>query len=208
MLEKLLKSNIVVQLRLNCDLNNFDELSDLLDDLLTKYGSYENFIPYFAIIFATKYYSGEGTIIHKENLSKYSLKIAKIMDKHKNLGMNRFPLSRGVINCYGSNPNSIVIGVDGVITKCQSCPSSVKQAIGNIKTGIEKNESFNKWVYDNLFKDCCSCKLYPICLGGCVDALLSNKKLPCIKEKYYIDDLLLTVGNYMLEHEIYDYKYE
>ena len=49
--------------------------------------------------------------------------------------------------------------------------------------------------------------IIPICLGGCTDSIMSNKKLPCIKEKYYINDLLQVVGNYMITNNILEYQY-
>lgn len=208
MLPKLLEKGILVQLRLNCTISNFEELSNLLEELLKLYGKYDNFVPYFAMIFPTTYFKDKGFLIKKQDLSYYKLKIINIMQKYKNLGMEAFPLGRGVINCYGSNPNSLVIGVDGLITKCQGCSNKINQAIGNIKDGVNKNNiNYYNWCYCNTISECANCQLYPICLGGCTDSIMSNNKLPCIKEKYYIDDLLKTVGEYMVNNKIKEYHY-
>lgn len=207
MLPKLLEKGIVVQLRLNCTVDNFEELSDLLEELLQLYGMYDNFIPYFAIIFPTACFQDNGSLIKKQDLAYYKLKIIEIMQKYKNTGMEAFPLGQGVINCYGSNPNSLVIGVDGLIAKCQGCSNKIDQSIGDVNKGINKNINYYNWCYCNTLPECSTCQLYPICLGGCTDSIMSNKKLPCIKEKYYINDLLQVVGNYMITNNILEYQY-
>lgn len=208
MLPLLLEKGVTVQLRLNCDMSNFEELEELLDRLMSKYSTYDNFIPYFAMIFATKHYNGNGSIIDANNLASYKLKIIEIMNKYGKLGMEAFPLGRSINNCYGSNPNSIVIGPDGTLTKCQGCVMEKSQYIGNVKTGLEKNDIYNKWINDFLIKECNTCKLYPICLGGCSNSNLLNGLKPCIKEKYYMSELLQFVGKYMLNNNIKEYQYE
>ncbi len=208
MLPKLLNKNIIVQLRLNCTIENFEKLAILLQNLLLKYGKYKNFIPYFAMIFPTKYFNNNDKLINKTNLGYYKLKILDFMLKYRNAGMDTFPLSRGVINCYGSNPNSIVIGPTGLLSKCQGCSTNPNQSIGDVKLGINKNINYYNWCYNNITEECKTCNLYPICLGGCTDSLMSNNKKPCIKEKYYIEELLKKVGEYMLNNKISEYHYE
>lgn len=207
MLPKILDKGIIVQLRLNCTISNFDELTSLLEYLMEKYGNYDNFIPYFAMIFPTKYYNKDD-LIDVSTLSQYKLKIFEIMNKYNKQGMENFPLDRNITNCYGSNPNSLVIGYDGLITKCQGCSTKVEQSIGNVIDGITKNKVYDNWCYNNLIDDCKKCNIFPICLGGCTDSLLSNNKKPCIKEKYYLQDLLKYIANYMDENEIKEYRYK
>lgn len=206
MLSKLLDQGIVIQLRLNCDMDNFKELEDLMDELMNKFGKYDNFIPYFAMIFKTKFYDN-GKLIDSSNLSKYKLKIIEIMNKYSDKGMEMFPLSRSINNCYGSNPSSIVIAPDGTLTKCQGCVFNKKQIIGNVSSGIDKNEAYYKWINDFLPSECKTCSLYPNCLGGCSNSYLSSNKMPCIKEKYYLKDLLLFVADYMIRNNINEYQY-
>ena len=207
MLPKLLEKGVTIQLRLNCDMSNFKELEDLLDELMQKYKKYDNFIPYFAMIFKTKYYDGNGKLIDAENLANYKLKIIEIMNKYSDLGMEAFPLGRSINNCYGSNPNSIVIAPDGTLSKCQGAVMEPSQYIGTVSEGIKENDIYNKWINDFLPKECSSCELYPICLGGCTNSYLLNKVKPCIKEKYYMSELLNFVGQYMIKQNIKEYQY-
>ena len=121
---------------------------------------YDNFIPYFAIIFPTACFQDNGSLIKKQDLAYYKLKIIEIMQKYKNIGMEAFPLGRGVINCYGSNPNSLVIGVDGLIAKCQGCSNKIDQSIGDVNKGINKNINYYNWCYCNTIPECSTCQLF------------------------------------------------
>lgn len=206
MLPLLLQNNIEVQLRLNCTVSNFDSLVILLDDLMNKYSQYKNFVPYFAMIFPTKYFTGNGDLIDSKLLAHYKLKILEIMRKYSRNGMKDFPLSRNTTNCYGSNPNSIVISPTGILTKCQGCTPDKSQSIGNVKTGITKNYNYYNWCYST-YTECYTCSLYPICMGGCTYSYISNKQAPCIKEKFYIKELLDYVYKYMKVNNITEYKY-
>ena len=78
--------------------------------------------------------------------------------------MKEFPLSRNTTNCYGSNPNSIVISPTGGLTKCQGCAPTKSQAIGNVKTGITMNYYYYNGCYST-YTECNTCSLYPICMG-------------------------------------------
>ncbi len=207
MLPKLLEKGVIVQLRLNCDVSNFEDLKKLLDKLVKKYKKYDNFIPYFAMIFKTKLYDGDGKLIDADNLANYKLKIIEIMNEYSNLGMEAFPLGRSINNCYGSNPNSIVIAPDGTLSKCQGAVMEPTQYIGIVSEGLKKNEVYKKWIDDFLPEDCKECELYPICLGGCSNSYLLNKSKPCIKEKYYMKELLKFVGQYMIKQKIKEYQY-
>ena len=77
----------------------------------------------------------------------------------------------------------------------------------NTRTAFVK--IYSKELYnDFLIKECNTCKLYPICLGGCSNGNLLIGLKPCIKEKYYMSELLQFVGKYMLNNNIKEYQYE
>lgn len=48
---------------------------------------------------------------------------------------------------------------------------------------------------------------YQECMGGCTYSYISNKQAPCIKEKFYIKELLDYVYKYMKVNNITEYKY-
>lgn len=206
MLQKLLDKNICVLLRFNSDKSNFDGLLALYEELCERYKAYPNFKPYWAMIFPTDTYKDNPNIIHKSEYANYCLKLIRILQKN-GIGMEAYPLHPSINNCYGTNPNSIVIGTDGILTKCQSSPSSKSQMIGTVWSGIQNNTNYQKWVYDNLMCECFKCQIYPICLGGCTDAFLSNSVSPCKKEKYFLQELLIDLGHYMIMHNIDEYHY-
>ena len=206
MLQVLLDNGICVLLRLNSDKSNFDGLIELFEDLCERYKAYPNFQPYLAMIFPTETYKDNPNIIHKVEYASYCLKIIHVLQKN-GAGMKAYPLHPSINNCYGSNPNSIVIGTDGVLTKCQSSPSSERQMIGTVFSGIQYNTNYQKWVYENLISECNRCQIYPMCLGGCTDAYLSNSVSPCKKEKYYLKVLLMDAGYYMIRHCIDEYVF-
>lgn len=97
--------------------------------------------------------------------------------------------------CYAANPNSLVIGSDGLVYKCTVAFDLKENIIGKIQNG-EVNLNFTKhkmWVnngFENSDK-CCDCKFVPVCYGKfCPLEKIINKKEPCPPFSTYIQRYL------------------
>lgn len=97
--------------------------------------------------------------------------------------------------CYAANPNSLVIGSDGLVYKCTVAFDLKENIIGKIQNG-EVNLNFAKhkmWVnngFENSNK-CCDCKFVPVCYGKfCPLEKIINKKEPCPPFSTYIQRYL------------------
>ena len=74
--------------------------------------------------------------------------------------------------CFEDNDYSFIIGANGNIYKCDTLIGEQKFSIGSLKNGdiiLNNNNSFWKRNIFDLkeFENCFSCKLLPICFGGC-----------------------------------------
>lgn len=204
MLDILVKNNITTIVRLNSTKANIDELLQLSDTLCYKYYKYNNFKIYLAVIVSTDLYKENNNLIFPTEYSKHYLQFFHILQQH-GAGMEVYPLNQNANFCYGTNPNSIVIGSDGTLTKCVASPSLKSQAIGDIWSGVKKDTVYQRWIHYNVIDECYKCPLFPQCLGGCINDLLCKSISPCKKEKYYLNELLVDIGNYMISHDIDEY---
>ena len=81
----------------------------------------------------------------------------------------------------------------GIITKCQMCPDDELNKIGDIYSGIDfSSKNYNIWCNTLYFDKCQKCKLYPMCLSGCIGQKYIYNENTCCKEKFYLDELLKT----------------
>ncbi len=207
MLDVLLKDGIAVSVRFNSNKSNYPNLLKLSEILCERYQKYQSFTPYLAVIVPTDIYNDTDNLIHPLEYASYYLKFFHVLQKN-GAGMEVYPLHRNANFCYGTNPNSIVIGSDGVLTKCIASPSAKSQAIGTIWSGIQKNSVYQKWIYDHEINECQQCSIYPLCLGGCTNDYLFKSISPCKKEKYYLQELLIDAGQYMIRHHIDEYVFQ
>lgn len=207
MLEPLLKKNISVSVRFNGTKSNFPDILGLANTLCERYGMYPNFHPYLAVIVPTSKYEDSPDLIHPEEYASYYIPFFRVLQKN-GAGMEVYPLNRNKNFCYGSNPNSIVIGSNGLLTKCIASPSLPSLSIGTIRTGVQKNEAYDKWIYYSIKDECPFCTLFPLCLGGCINDHIFKSISPCKKEKYYISELLREAGKFMLKNNIEEYIFK
>lgn len=206
MLDVLLNSNVTVVVRFNSNKSNYDDLLMLSDILCARYKDYQNFNPYLAVIVPTDLYKDTHNLILPQEYAFYYLPFFHVLQKN-GAGMEVYPLHRNANFCYGTNPNSIVIGSDGVLTKCIASPSAESQSIGTIWSGVKKNNIYKKWIFDHLINECRQCPIFPLCLGGCTNDYLFKSISPCKKEKFYLQELLIDAGRYMIEHSIDEFLF-
>lgn len=87
-----------------------------------------------------------------------------------------------MIRCYADRENSIIINYDGNIFKCTAQDFKEENSEGVLHK--DGTISFNPKYYRRMKarfanNTCLSCKIYPLCYGGCTQRLLSNTATCC-----------------------------
>lgn len=196
MIDCLLNKNIIVQIRFNITRENFNDAMLLVQEILKKHHGNKNLLLYLGVVFKTPKNQNltKEELIEMRQIGNYSIEFFKLLKKYNHIqGVNGLPLTYKKNNCYASNDDSLVIGPAGIITKCQMCPDDELNKIGDIYSGIDfSSKNYNIWYNTLYFDKCQKCKLYPMCLSGCIGQKYIYNENTCCKEKFYLDELLKT----------------
>lgn len=108
----------------------------------------------------------------------------------------RIPRRRGA-SCLSSCCTNSCIGPKGEFYQCEHHYGIKQHIIGSIKDGFYNGENKRKYLQFNHHKKCLHCQFFPICLGGCIDDRVNNRKMiNCNKYKKRLIDLIM----YEIEH--------
>ncbi len=203
----IIESGISLSIRLNCNNHNLEEQMDLAEMLLRKYGENTGFNTYVGIISNKTSMTDDEYFIAPQDYGNTMIRYFEQLYKASCFSLSKLPLKPKISNCYSSNPNSLVISSSGLVTKCQACPDIALLSIDNVNSTenrLEKNS--NKW-NEHYIDKCKECKIFPICLGGCLSDKLCYGISPCRAEYYYMDQLLSYVYKYMKSNSIISYDW-
>ncbi len=159
-IERLLKADIRVSIRLNMDEKNYDDLSALITHLLARFGNYKKFLMYVAPICSEsgdELYSGSmEEVARLAVLLRQQLRDAKMPSKHK------FSTSIRTNSCMADSVSSVVIQTDGTLGKCEHYYNS--RPCGNLDEGINDIGEVALWnKTDDDSPLCDHCAIYPEC---------------------------------------------
>lgn len=173
---KLCKNGINVSVRINYTKDKLNSVSDIYDDLIQ--------LDYFARKFLKvdfhKVWQTEDTKSSRE-------KVIKLMDDFSIAGFKVGSIISNVDfvrnSCYADKKNHATINYDGNVFKCTARDFKIENREGIINSNgkIEWNEKYHKRL-DSKFKNkpCLSCRLLPICNGGCSQQALEHSKEYCM----------------------------
>ncbi len=163
-IERLLRANITVNVRMNMLSYNEEDLYKLVDFVYERYKGFPNIWVYPARLFPTKEeYSKEGEMERRiEELDRYFL-----LEKHcKDRGlMPAEKLKTTLIKsgCMAQNDSAYVILPDGHLALCEHFIDS--EFVGSIKDGITDHQKANEYKKIVYSKELChDCKVYPFCM--------------------------------------------
>lgn len=207
-IEKLLKNNIKVNIRINFDPNHIEGTMKTIDYLKQRFGSYPTFFMYVAAI----------NDIHVESVlnvfgEKKEHPYLTLLRKMKDLGflcpttlsaeletkfddeetLRYLNLRSRPIACYATCLNKFVVDPNGNFYKCHRLLGRGEKFIcGNIYEGIQFNQAYKMFVDGKMSSDKCEeCRLLPMCQGGCkVKAMLYGEDQACIANKTIMEDLV------------------
>lgn len=207
-LKNSLKYDVKVRVRINFNPLKKEKAMRLMEYLQNKFISYDNFSTYFAPIDDKNVCSITEKFSNlKEHpflsLIKFGQKYGYYSKNNRGRDKNFLYDSNGLLtalklypsptNCYASCPCVFSIDSKGDFYKCHRVlGKGSNYCSGNVKTGIIKNEIYNFFCSTKLsFEECTTCKILPICQGGCkINAFIYKDNHACSPIKSIVKDLV------------------
>lgn len=205
-----LTAGLTVRIRINFNPLEKRKATDLMTYLQSEFGGFSNFSSYFAPIDADPKVvpSIAGNFFDMPehpflSLIKFSEQYGYFNGNSRGKEGNFLYDEKGLLrslklypsptNCYASCPSVFAIDSKGDLYKCHRVlGKGGKYCSGNVKTGIAKNEIYNFFCNtDFSFKECSTCKLLPLCQGGCkINAFVYGDDHACAPIKPILLDLI------------------
>lgn len=188
-IENCLRNNILVIIRLNVSKNNKDEILNVIDELDKKFGSFKSQNLFFISVSIV---TGEKTDCSLFTVESQELKdiLSKIYEKLYILRYTSFDLGINYTICDAYRYHSYFFDPDGDIYRCDRLIGKKEKSVGNVFTGLTiSEEDLCTLLKEPLPEKCNSCKMLPMCQGGCKDLKNSNIGR-CRIEKFIIDELI------------------
>jgi len=178
------KDIMEILVRINTDKSNIGNIKQLVDFFISEKGWTSN--PRFYIAPVINYDNSCGSqikCISGEEYGELNLEILQslysIDSSHirkRNSGLSPIPKS---ISCQALCLNAYVVGPDGDLYKCWNVIGDKKMRVGNIMQRQELNAEYLKWMLYEPTGDCLTCKLLPVCSGGCANEFFNNGRPTC-----------------------------
>lgn len=209
-LENALKLGLTIRVRINFNPLKKDKASQLMEYLQSKFEQFDGFSSYFAPIDAdqrivpTVAGNFENETVHPFlSLIRFSQQYGYFSGNNRGIDENFLYDEKGLLtslklypsptNCYASCPCVFAIDSRGDLYKCHRVLGKGSQySSGNVSTGIIKNEIYDFFCDSDLpYKECESCKILPICQGGCkINAYIYKDEHACSPIKNIVGDLI------------------
>lgn len=191
-------------IRINFLRSSIESIKELIGDLVDIIGDDKRFS-----IYCRPVYSFETERKSEESLTDDIYSLEEGLEKQQELAclinekreesrkidvLDFLPKSKKAY-CHQDNMYSFTIASNGDIYKCDTLLGDKKYKVGTLKEDgiveLDKDSKWNKSTIDLLKgSKCMSCKLLPICVGGCKRHIILNDAAQCfIKEKDIEDKL-------------------
>lgn len=161
-IEYLAENDIRVTIRLNLGKHNYNDLSELIDELADRYKDKSNIHPYCAVLYDDAGF--EPQHFDDETIKKLIFQQEDIFSKITSSGFIvkyvSLPALR-VNSCIADTDNCIAISPDGSLGKCEHY--CFDMLVGDLDNGITDKEMLRKWKEPIFWEICNSCELYPYC---------------------------------------------
>lgn len=162
-IDLLLDQGIAVNVRLNVTANNAEDLSNLIDELASRFGGRKGFTCYSHAVYEDVGFSpisyDEYT---REWVDAQTIALDTKLREKKLLGsFSKLPVLH-TVHCMADNDTSLLIYPDGTIGKCEN--KSSLEGVGNIYRGIDEMLA-GRYKETREFSDCDNCPLFPDCVN-------------------------------------------
>ena len=160
----LLSNEIAVILRMNFDLNNYNEFKDLCKEVAKRFkGNQLLSVAAHPIIGEYQDHDGKKNHGSDEWFTEEMVELTNI-SRIMGLSRNGRPLpNMNIRMCGACREDSVVITPEGGIAKCPE-KFTDNQLVGNVLTGVVHHELVQEWKAVADYRMCTDCKLFPCCV--------------------------------------------
>ncbi|MEO0330963.1 MAG: radical SAM protein [Bacteroidota bacterium] len=194
---KSLPDGIELDIRVHVAPYNQEAVSQLLEELKANDCHQKITAIYFAPLF--NYKVGMTTTPYQVDKKKFSTAEefaqmqVQLLTKAKKLGFQLkdwLDASYGI--CTAVKEGTFVVDPDGALFKCYLDVGNKSEAFGDLEDTLSNRDNLSKWLNVELPRDeeCASCKVMPVCLGGCTKQWHkgADKEVICSPLKYNIEE--------------------
>ena len=169
-IERCLENEILVTIRLNISVANYSDVRDVLEQLAQRFEPYRKRLHIYAFPIMgdkgdeTLFQSGSPEL--KEALNGIYKRLFELgyKDSYKSLGLKARP-----VHCAAFRYHSYSIDPFGDIFRCEHHLGCKEWSVGDVFDGIDESlPRFRFWLEPEIPEKCNSCKILPMCQGGCV----------------------------------------
>lgn len=195
-----------IRIRVNVSRSNAKYLEDLLK-ILAENGLQKCFVYVACVRAYTK--REDGSVLTAEEFSNVVIDFAKLLKKYEfgfylDSCYPHFLFS----SCGAGTESDLVIDPDGYLYRCFAELGHIRSHYGNIlNTNLKSNINWHinniKYLTCSPFEkqECVSCKVLPLCLGGCKFYTLNTGEPDCSVWKYNINEALKAFCDLMKKDE-------
>lgn len=185
---------IDITIRVNLDNTNKEGIDELVSILKEK-DIYDKVFLYIAKV-EDLLNENNINILKEEEFTEYN---SRFLRKNKNFS-NISEFNPNI--CGAVTNNSFVIDPNGNLYKCWDEIGRKKGCIGNVKDGIELNNTVIYYGAYNPVEDnqCRKCNLLPICMGGCPYSKKMYGKNDCFEKKEIVIRKIENIYKQKLEY--------
>ncbi|WP_153465457.1 radical SAM/SPASM domain-containing protein [Sediminibacillus terrae] len=175
--------NFQVILRSNISQETFPVMYDFIDNMKTHFVEDPRFSLHFVSVLNLK--GEQNANIHLCNTKELFPFYNYAQNQGFNFDFYKQNLQPGGSECYASNPNSFVIGSDGMIYKCTVAFDNPYNHVGDLKEDGEMNLYHDRlylWLSggENEDSSCTRCYFRPSCRGNaCPLERIESNQTPC-----------------------------
>ena len=184
-IKQLLNRNIKVFCRYNIDHDNIGQLEAVVKEISV----FTHSTHFYFFISPLRGENDRGYYTVSEYNELY-YNTGKILNEHGiHNPIDSFVPKAVMRYCLAKSNNCIVIGPNGSIYRCNIDELNEQNAIGNICSGIVKNDAYYAYMNSSLDDKCVNCRFLPICQGGCPEQAKheTDSNSQCDKFKYKLD---------------------
>lgn len=160
----LLERHIYVQIRMNFDIQNYNDFSKLVGEILERFGSNE-YLHVFVHPINGEYTGIDGDVKHGTD-EWFSKKIVELNGISRRAGLYRSKKALPFLNykgCMATDSTSVTITPEGRLVRCSEHIGD-EQTTGTVKHGTTNPKMIESWNSFADYEKCAHCNLYPYCI--------------------------------------------